>query len=95
MDLESDDDVEDYAQPIPELHHHHRLQKHVDSELRIRRNILAELATFVHQRLAHSGEDVGLAKGEQFDFDAALGVCEAFYERIKSGVYAGVGACTS
>lgn len=82
MDLESDDD------DIFELRHH------LAKEPKVRRNLLAELATFVHERLAYSQANgsVGLAKAEQFDFDAALGVCEAFYKRIRSGVYSGIGS---
>lgn len=88
MDLESDDD-----DALLTFEPNNRISKHVEPEPKVRRNLLAELAKFVDQRFAHSGEDAGLAKGEQFDFDVerALGVCEAFYARIRSGVYVGIG----
>ena len=56
-----------------------------------RRNLIAELATFVDDKLSHDVSDSAVMKPSMQDFNEALRASEAFFERIKSGVYSSQG----
>ena len=56
-----------------------------------RRNLLAELAVFVDEKLSRGGQDASISTVPVEEFEDSWRASEAFFEKIKSGAYSSQG----